>query len=197
MRQSLVKVPFLVAVVSFVSACGSMTDQLASSPLALRDVETQMSDPGPLLAFIASAKAIQQSDSHQGDIPAGLFIDLLPLSPADDQRLGRAFPGSIAVSCRGEVCSAETTGQPIDVTLQASVRIIFVITNPTLNVASRIATDFILRGDQGVEFCRTRGLTVSSGRLTRTLYGLTDQVESGAPKLAVSDASGDLSCAPR
>ncbi len=39
-------------------------------------------------------------------------------------------------------------GQPIAVTLESSVRTVFVISNPTLTTTSQIAADFILRGDQ-------------------------------------------------
>lgn len=184
---------FLAFVVSQTAACGRPT-QDSSRQETIRETQTSMTDTGPLLRFIASAQGVLASETHSGVIPASQFVDMMPLHPADRQRLTQAFPGNFEVTCRDTICSATTAGRRTDVTLQGSVRIVFLITNPTMSVDDAITTDFVLRGDNAVEFCRTRGLMVSSRRFSRTIYGLVDRVRGGRPQLDVSDEDGDLNC---
>lgn len=190
---SLGLVSVVLAVV--VSACGA-PESNESAPLVARDAETEHTDPAPLLAFVAAANQILGSASHSGAIPASKFVAMIPLSNQDRQTIQVAYPGAFQVNCVGQRCSATASGQAVQGTLLASVRINFLltITDPTLFVEDQITTDFVLRGDQGVEFCNLSGLSVSKLGVTKTIYGLHDRVEGGQAKLTVGDEDSDYTC---
>lgn len=193
-----------VAIVSVVSAslalvlsaCGAAPSN-DSDALVARDAETQFTSPAPVLAFVAAAKAVLAAPTHVGTIPATTFVNLIPLSNADRAALQAAYPGNFQVSCSGAKCTAKASGVVTQATLLASVNINFfvTITDPRLDVANQITTNFVLRGDKGVEFCNLTGLGVTKSGFAKTLHGLYDRVESGQARLTVGDEINDFTCA--
>lgn len=167
-----------------------------SDAKTIRETQTSITDASPILSFVQSSKGIIASQGHAGEIPAKQFIAMIPLGAADRQNINAAYPGNFAVTCQAGFCSAVANGSEVEGTLLGSVKVNFfvTITNPTLSVADQITADFVLRGDQGVEFCNVSGMQVSKLGVVQTIFGLYNRVENGTPKLAVADEPGDYTC---
>jgi hypothetical protein len=157
---------FVLASALGLGACGAAAPQ--SSALKDRyDVPTDGIDAEAVRAFVQHGHEI--AAGGRGTLTIDELLAVVPLNDSDRTAVRNAYPNGFDVSCTDAKCSFSGTGRQIEAQLHGQVG---PVSDPLLGLRTRTTGDFVVRGDDGLEFCNLNGIYVRKLFVTKNVQGM-------------------------
>lgn len=128
-----------------------------------------------------------------GSLPVESVAKMMPMPDSERANVGRKYPNAMNLTCQAtsQNCTANVNGTALSV--QMSFRV-GRISNPMLDLGSRLTTKIKLVSDTEVQFCDVTGMTVRKAFVKKLVHGLNFKLEGDRPLLVVAVGSDNYSC---